>query len=263
MGVVRLPFSLKAILLLLVIHASFVAGPSRVHSQSQKLATIPDTHADNEQAYLDLLAVALSRNPQSRGYLVAYSRWGMPAGHFLRRIYGYQNYLVNLRGIDPTRIIVVEGGTRAVLSTELRLVPNGARPPSADSQLNLSPELPNKFDVIYPDCPPEMTIYLEETDDSLRFFARALAANPNAGARIVGFPGRRTSFAAIRRLTTRARTALMKNYDIDGRRIVTSGRRQRRDCSQIELWITEAKIFERIAALGRSDIELWSHNLWN
>jgi hypothetical protein len=232
---------MKRIVLVLLILSALVAGQSHSGAQAQKLETIPDTHADNEQAYLDLLATSLTNNPQSRAYLVAYSKQGMPPGHFLRRIYGYQNYLVNMRGTEPNRITVIEGGTKDVLSTELWLVPNGAPPPTADSDLNLSPKLPTKFDVMFPDCQSEMTVYLEETDDSLRFYARALVANPNTVAKIVAFPGRGTSVAKIRRVASRARAALIKNYHIDGRRIVTSARRQRRDCSQVELWLTEER----------------------
>jgi hypothetical protein len=86
-----------------------------------------------------------------------------------------------------------------------------------------------------------MTVYLEETDDSLRFYARALGANPNTVAKIVVFRGRRTSVARIRRVASRARAALIKNYHIDGRRIVTRTFRQRRNCSQVELWLTEVR----------------------
>ncbi|HUS10374.1 MAG TPA: hypothetical protein VMZ30_07895 [Pyrinomonadaceae bacterium] len=237
----RFPFSLKPTVLVLLILSAFAAGQSPHTSQSQKLETIPDTYADNEQAYLDLLAEALRKSPQLLGYLVAYSKPGMPPGLFLRRIYGYQNYLVNMRGIEPNRIILVEGGTKGALSTELWLVPKGANPPAADSEFNLVPKLPIKFDVMYPDCPSEMTVYLEETDDSLRFYGRALVANPNTVAKIVAFPRLRTSLAATRRVAMRARAALMKNYHIDSRRIVTSAGRHRRDCSQIELWITETR----------------------
>jgi hypothetical protein len=239
--VMRFPFSLKPTVLVLLILSALAAGQSRHDSQSQKLETIPDTHADNEQAYLDLLAEALTKSPQSLGYLVAYSKPGMPPGLFLRRIYGYQNYLVNMRGIEPNRITLIEGGTKDPLFTELWSVPKGASPPTADSEFNLVPTLPIKFDVMYPDCPSEMTVYLEETDDSLRFYARALVANPGTVAKIVAFPRLRTSLATTRRVASRARAALMKNYHIDGRRIVTSVRRRRRACSQVELWITEAR----------------------
>lgn len=237
----RFPFLLKPTVLVLLILSALAARQSPPASQSHKLETIPDTYADNEQAYLDLLAETLRKSPQSLGYLVAYSKPGMPPGLFLRRIHGYQNYLVNMRGIEPNRIILIEGGTKDALVTELWTVPKGARPPAADSEFKLVPKLPIKFDVMYPDCPSEMTVYLEETDDSLRFYARALVANPNTVAKIVAFPRRRTSLARARRVAMRARMALMKKYHIDGGRIVTSAGRERRDCSQVELWITEAR----------------------
>jgi hypothetical protein len=131
-----------------------------------------------------------------------------------------------------------------MLSTELWLVPNGAKPPVADSQFNLIPKLPIKFDVMFPDCPSEMWVYLEESDDSLRYYARALIANPNTAAQIVAYPGRPgsvarfTSVARVKDLAIHTRAALIKKYHIEGRRIVTGARRQRRNRSQVELWLT-------------------------
>jgi hypothetical protein len=234
-------FSLPKQVCVLLILGAMVAGQSSSDVQSQRLEVMPDTYADNEQAYLDLLAAALTRNTASRGYLVAYTKPGLPPGTFLRRIYGYKNYLVNLRGIDSNRITIIEGGTKDVLSTELWVVPNGAEAPKAVSELNLISELPSKFDTIFPDCPSEMTIYLEGTLDSLHFYARALVENPNTTAKILTYPGRRASMTKMRGVSNKVRVALIQNYHIDGKRIVTSSSKRRRDCSEVELWLTGTK----------------------
>lgn len=222
--------------LTLVLLAAAIGCAQSLSNEARKLETIPNTHADNEQAYLDLLAKALGDNPVWRGFLVAYRKSDLPPGSFLRRIYGYRYYLVNMRGVDLNRVEIIEGDIKDETLTEMWVVPAGANPPTADSQLNLVPELPLKFDVVYPDCPSEMTVYLEELDDSLRFYARALLANPNVSARIVAYPGRRSTVRKVARIAMHARAALIAKYHIDGKRVAVIAKHQRRTCSQVELW---------------------------
>jgi hypothetical protein len=210
-----------------------------VNAQARKLETIPNTNADNEQAYLDLLAKALGDSPSSQAFLLGYRKSDLPPGAFLRRLYGYIDYLVDKRGISPDRVGVIEGNIKPETFTEMWLVPGGAKPPVADSSLVLVPNLPLEFDTAYPDCPSEMSVYLEDLSDSLRFYARALLANPNVSARIVAYPGRRSSVRRVVRLANRARAQLVANYHIEGKRITVAANNRRRHCSQIELWLTQ------------------------
>jgi hypothetical protein len=143
-----------------------------------------------------------------------------------------------MRGIAPDRIQIIEGDVKPKTFTEMWLVPGGAQPPVADSQLNLVPVLPLKFDVVFPDCPSEMTLNLEELGDYLRFYARALLANQKPSAKIVAYPGRRGTVRKVARIATQARSQLIENFHIDGKRVVTIARNRRRDCSQLELWLT-------------------------
>jgi hypothetical protein len=219
------------LILTLVLAVSVVA-------QARKIETVPWTNADNEQAYLDLLAKALGDDPSSRGVLIAYRKSDLSPGAFLRKVHGYQNYLVNMRGIAPDRIQIIEGDVKPKTFTEMWLVPAGAQPPVADSRLNLVTALPLKFDVVFPDCPSEMTLNLEELADYLRFYARALLANQKASAKIVAYPGRRATVRKVARIATEARSQLIENFHIDGKRVVTIAGNRRRDCSQLELWLT-------------------------
>ena len=237
-GVMRFPFSpkqLKGFGLLVTFTVSLAASAL---AQTRKVEVIPWTNADNEQSYLDVLAKALGDDPSSRGVLIGYRKSDLSPGAFLRQVYGYQNYLVNMRGIAPDRIRIIEGGVKPKTFTEMWLVPAGGQPPIADSQLNLVATLPLKFDVVFPDCPSEMTLNLEELGDYLRFYARALLANPKASANIVAYPGRRATVRKIARIASHARSQLIDDYHIDGKRIVTIARNHRRDCSQLELWLT-------------------------
>jgi hypothetical protein len=212
-----------------------------IRGQARKLETIPWTHADNEMAYLDLLAKELGDDSSLRGVLIGYRKSDLSPGAFLRRVYGYEYYLVNMRGIDSDRIQIIEGDVKPQTFTEMWLVPAGAPPPVADSQLNLVPKLPLQFDVAFPDCPSEMTVYLEEMADYLRFYARAMLANRTVTAKIVAYPGRRSTVRKVARIASQARSQLAANYHIDGKRVVTITRNRRRDCSQLELWLTPSR----------------------
>jgi hypothetical protein len=213
------------------------------YAQTRKLETIPFTNADNEEAYLDLLAKALGDEPSSRGILIGYRKSDSSPGAFLRHIYGYQDYLVNKRGIDRNRIQIIEGDVKPETFTQVWLVPVGAQPPVADSQFYLVPTLPLKFDVVLPDCPSEFTLDLEELDDYLRFYSRALLANPNVSAKIVAYPGRQSTIRTVGHIAAKGRGQLISNYGIAGKRIatITDSRRRRRECSQIELWLTRRR----------------------
>src|SRR6476620_4854396 len=96
----------------LVLIVSAVIRAQSSANEPLKLETIPNTHADDEKAYLDLLAKALTDDPPSRGFLVAYRASDLPPGSLLRRVYGYRDYLVNTRGIEPTRVEIIEGDVK-------------------------------------------------------------------------------------------------------------------------------------------------------
>lgn len=231
---------LKPVILLFVLAAltiSDVSAQSSTNTQSQKVMEFGDSNADSEMAYLDVLAEALSKNPDSHGYIVAYGAPRRPPGDLAMRIYGYRDYLVNKRGIDSSRIVITAGGVKAKLSTELWLVPTGAVAPKADSEFQLVPNLPLKFDVVYPDCPPEMTVSLYELEDSLKFYAEALQANQTGLAKIVVYSGQRTAPRKIGRMATAARALLIRNHNIQADRIRIATRVSLRACSEVELWL--------------------------
>jgi hypothetical protein len=213
-----------------------VSGQSTTAMQAQKLIAVPDTHADNEMAYLDLLAEALRKNPNSRGYVIAYSKPGLPPGHLLMRLYGYRDYLVNMRGVEPNRVNVIAGGVKDRLYIDLWLVPNEADAPKPDSEMRVTAKSALLFDVVYPDCPPEMTVYLYELKDSLKFYAQALEEDVNTRARIVVYSGKRRGLMSTR-IAKEVKALLQKGHGIDGARIVTAASARRRACSEIELWL--------------------------
>lgn len=205
-------------------------------AKAQKLSELEDTYADNEMAYLDLWAEAMGKDHSVRGYLIGYSNSSMAPGDLLMRIFGYRDYLVNKRGIESNRIEIVPGGIKDKLHTEFWLVPPGAEAPKPESDFKLVPRLPLRFAVAYPDCPPEMTVYLYEMVDSLRFYAEALQANPRARARIVAYSGKGSRSKATR-MAREAKSLLVKDHNISAGRISIQARTRRRRCSEVELWL--------------------------
>jgi hypothetical protein len=213
--------------------ASGAFAQSTTPTQAQKSIEVPDTHADNEMAYLDLLAEALRKKQDLRGYVIAYSKPGLPPGDLLMRLFGYRDYLVNMRGVKPDRINVIAGGTKDRLYTELWVVPEGADGPKPDSEMKVVLKSPLRFDVVYPDCPPEMTVHLHELKDSLKFYAQALEENKDARARIIVYSGKKLN--AIRK--AKEVKVLLEKGGINEARIVTAASVRHRRCSEIELWL--------------------------
>jgi hypothetical protein len=91
---------------------------------------------NDEKARLDNYAVQLQNQPGSTGTIIVY---GSCAGEAQQRGDRAKDYLVNTRGIDASRITVVDGGCRTDLTVQLWVVPTGATPPAADTTNAISP----------------------------------------------------------------------------------------------------------------------------
>jgi hypothetical protein len=89
----------------------------------------PFTAFDDTKARLDNLAIELQNSPGSQGYIIAYAGRSSRAGQADRLIKRAKDYMVNQRGIDASRISVINGGTRDTDYFELWVVPQGAEPP--------------------------------------------------------------------------------------------------------------------------------------
>jgi len=89
----------------------------------------PNVRFNDEKARLDNFAIQLQNEPATRGYIIAYgSRRGrVDEG----RVRGgrARDYLVNERGIEASRIVLIDGGYQEDLTIELWLVPTGADTP--------------------------------------------------------------------------------------------------------------------------------------
>ena len=86
---------------------------------------------DDQKARLDNLAVELQNDPSTIGYVIAYGGRLSPIGQTARLMTRARDYLINERGIDGSRIVIINGGFRESDSVELWIVPRGATPPRA------------------------------------------------------------------------------------------------------------------------------------
>jgi hypothetical protein len=84
---------------------------------------------DDQKARLDNLAVELQNDPSTRGYILAYGGRMSPIGQVEKLMSRARDYLVSKRGIDASRLVLVNGGFREQDSVELWIVPSGAAAP--------------------------------------------------------------------------------------------------------------------------------------
>jgi hypothetical protein len=86
---------------------------------------------DDQKARLDNLAVELQNDPTTRAYIIAYGGRMSPVGQVEKLMNRARDYMVTQRGIDASRLSVVNGGYREDDSVELWIVPSGAAAPQA------------------------------------------------------------------------------------------------------------------------------------
>ncbi len=94
-----------------------------------KFDEIGEIQRDDEKARLDVFAIELQNSPGAQGYIIGYGGRNKRFGTGQQRAARARDYVVTTRGIDASRIVVVDGGTRQTGSTQLWIVPTGATPP--------------------------------------------------------------------------------------------------------------------------------------
>lgn len=89
----------------------------------------PITNFDDYKARLDNLAIELQNSPTATGHIIIYQGRRSSARALERQTNRTRAYLVNTRGIDDSRITIVNGGQRERDYFEFYIVPRGAEPP--------------------------------------------------------------------------------------------------------------------------------------
>jgi hypothetical protein len=109
--------------------STFVRPPERHESPSQQFDVCCSCSFDDQKARLDNLAVDLQNDPSTTTYVIAYGGRTSRIGQADLLGTRARDYLVTQRGIDQSRITVLNGGFREEDCVELWIIPRGATPP--------------------------------------------------------------------------------------------------------------------------------------
>jgi len=103
---------------------------------SRKFDEYGNIRFNDEKARLDNFAIQLQNEPTAQGYIIGY---GSCDAEGMTRANRAKDYLVNTRGIDGGRLVVVDGGCMPELKVELWVAPAGATAPAASTDGSVSP----------------------------------------------------------------------------------------------------------------------------
>ncbi|MDQ3686196.1 MAG: hypothetical protein M3430_11440 [Acidobacteriota bacterium] len=196
-------------------------------------------------ARLDNLAVQLQNEPGKKAYIVGFDAPEKGRGTADWQIKKARFYLTRQRGIDPARVMVVDGGNSDVKGglTELWIVPEGANPPVKLPEVGkyAAKEFSGKFDTYATD----ENIYREtvemgfvSADISHTEFAHKMKQQTESVGYLVIRTSKNSPPGAWRRIARRDEHLLQKDYGIETSRhkSIYSGQADG-ESSQVELWI--------------------------
>ena len=129
-----LSFSLVLCTLLPVVRGQEAesGSPRKVDSYNDKIQS-----GEAEQWHLEDFRKVLEKEPSATAYIIAYGGREDNPGRARRYAVRAKNYLVFARGLDPARIVTIDGGLREDFTVELWLVPAGAHPPQPKATVTL------------------------------------------------------------------------------------------------------------------------------
>ena len=111
--------------------ASCTNGPGYM-PVARKVDEYSDIKFNDEKARLDNYAIELQNDPAAQGYLICYGGRRSRAGEAQRRCERAMKHAsTHFQGIEPLRLVTVDGGYREELTVELWIVPSGATLPQA------------------------------------------------------------------------------------------------------------------------------------
>jgi len=109
--------------------STFVRPPERRERPSRQFDVCCSCSFDDQKARLDNLAVELQTDPTAMTYVIAYGSRTSRIGQADLLGDRARDYLTANRGIDQSRITVINGGFREEDCVELWIIPSGAVPP--------------------------------------------------------------------------------------------------------------------------------------
>jgi hypothetical protein len=168
--------------------------PSSYAQEQSQLARMVDSYNDQirsseaEQWHLEDFRTVLEREPNARAYIIAYGGREDTPGKARRYAHRAKRYFVYDRGIDPNRIVAVDGGRREQFIVELWIVPSNARPPSPAPSVVIQADMGDNllydhFGIGYDNFGNSH----EDEGARLDGFAAALRAEPNSWGCIIAY----------------------------------------------------------------------------
>jgi hypothetical protein len=121
-----------------------VTAPERKVIVAREFDECIDCTFDDQKARLDNLAVELQNDPSTRAYIIAYGGRNSPMAQVEVLMKRARDYVVEQRGIDASRLVIVNGGFREKDSVELWIVPAGAEAPRATPTVQAGEVKPRK-----------------------------------------------------------------------------------------------------------------------
>ncbi len=115
--------------------STIVNSPPPPPITPRRFDEFPSIAFDDDKARLDNLAIELQNNPGSTGYIIVYGGRTSRADRADTLGRRASEYLTATRGIDASRVVVINGGYRDTDAFELWLVPQGAPPPQPSPTL--------------------------------------------------------------------------------------------------------------------------------
>jgi hypothetical protein len=111
--------------------STLVQGTPPRENPSRQFDVCCSCSFDDQKARLDNLAVELQNDPSTTSYIIAYGGRSSRIGQADLLGARARDYLVTQRGVDQSRIVVLNGGFREEDCVELWIVPRGATAPAA------------------------------------------------------------------------------------------------------------------------------------
>jgi hypothetical protein len=109
--------------------STFVKPPEHHENPSRQFDVCCSCSFDDQKARLDNLAVEMQNDPSTSTYVIAYGGRNSRIGQADLLGTRARDYLVTNRGLDQSRITVMNGGFREADCVELWIIPRGATPP--------------------------------------------------------------------------------------------------------------------------------------
>lgn len=177
---------------LLLVISNSTNRPAFAQETSKQAAVKLDEFGDilltDLKARLDFFAIQIENESNPRAFIIGYhSRRDVPGMN--TRFFAFtKNYLVNSRGIDAQRIVIIDGGVASCLIREFWVVPIGAIPKTRDdAQVNWLDDttFAYKFDEYFYSLPGDEG---EVEMNDFEPYAKALRKQPRSRAYIIAYP---------------------------------------------------------------------------